>query len=310
MKKLVYKKFGGVDVLELMDAPIPALKSNTVLVKVKAAAINPVDWKMREGQLKILSGWKFPQGSGLEFSGVVEEISVGVNEFKIGDEVFGAAKSCMAEYIVADIKKIAHKPTQLTHEQASIIPIVGITAASIFTKLLTIEKGMEVLINGATGGIGMFATQMAKNSGAIVSAVVSSKGIDLVKEWGAHKVINYKETNILTSSKKYDVVIELSDKLSFNQGKSLLKDKGYFIASLPKPKEILSGLINNIFSYKKYKLVGSFANNENLKALSDEVVNSNMDLVIAKSFPLEDFREAYTEAAQGTLLGKLVLSLT
>jgi NADPH:quinone reductase-like Zn-dependent oxidoreductase len=307
MKKLVYNKFGSVDVLELIDVPTPELKSNTVLVKVKAAAINPVDWKMRKGELKILSGWKFPQGSGLEFSGVVEKIGAGVTGFKIGDEVFGAAKNCMAEYVLADVKKIAHKPATITHEQASVIPIVGVTAASIFNKLLTIEKGMEVLINGATGGIGMFATQMARNRGAIVTAVVSQKGIELAKKWGADQLINYKETDILKSSKKYDVVIELSDKLSFNQGKSLLNDKGFFVASLPNPKEILSGLIGNIFSKKKYKLVGSFANQDNLKVLVDEVVTKRMDIVIAKTFQLKDFKEAYTETAKSTLLGKVVL---
>lgn len=307
MKKLVYKKFGGVEVLELVDGPIPELKSNTILVKVKAAAINPVDWKMREGQLKILSGRKFPQGSGLEFSGVVEKLGAGVTGFEIGDEVFGAAKNCMAECVVADAKKIAHKPTAITHEQAAVIPIVGVTAAGIFNKLLTIEKGMEVLINGATGGIGMFATQMAKNRGAIVTTVVSSKGIELARKWEADYIINYKETDILLSPKKYDVVIELSDKLSFNNGKTLLKDRGFFIASLPNPKEILSGLISNIFPKKKYKLVGSFANQNNLKLLAAEVITKNMDIVIAKTFQLKDFKEAYTETAKGALLGKVVL---
>jgi NADPH:quinone reductase-like Zn-dependent oxidoreductase len=111
------------------------------------------------------------------------------------------------------------------------------------------------------------------------------------------------------SPKKYDVVIELSDKLSFNKGKSLLKDIGFFIASLPNPKEILSGLIGNIFSKKKYKLVGSIANQENLKVLATEVVTKNMDIVIAKTFLLKDFKEAYTETAKGVLLGKVVFSI-
>jgi NADPH:quinone reductase-like Zn-dependent oxidoreductase len=110
MKKLAYKKFGGVEVLEIMDVSIPEVKPNMVLVKVKAAAINPVDWKMREGQLKILSGWKFPQGSGMEFSGTIEKIGNSVTQFKVGEEVFGAAKDCMADYVTADVKKIHHKP--------------------------------------------------------------------------------------------------------------------------------------------------------------------------------------------------------
>jgi NADPH:quinone reductase-like Zn-dependent oxidoreductase len=197
----------------------------------------------------------------------------------------------------------------LTHEQASVIPIVGVTASSIFTKLLTIEKGMEVLVNGATGGIGMFATQMAKSRGAIVTTVVSSKGMDLAKKWGADHIVNYKETDILQSYKKYDVVIELSDKLPFSAGKTLLKEKGFYVASLPNPKEILSGLINNLYSKRKYKLVGSFANQANLEMLANEAKNGKLEIVIGKEYLLKDFKEAYSKTAKGEFIGKVVFSI-
>ena len=309
MKKLVYNKFGGVDVLEVIDAQLPEIKPDSILIKVKAAAINPVDWKFREGQLKLLTGRKFPQGQGLEFSGVIEKIGSDVTQFQVGDEVFGAADNSIAEYTVAKASKIWKKPSSISFEQASTIPIVGVTGLSVFEKLATnITKETEILINGATGGIGMFVTQMAKNRGAKVTAVISSKGIDLVKKWGVDHIIDYKVTNILESNNRYDVIVELSDKLSFTEGKKLLKEKGVFIASLPKPKEIITGLINNLFSKRKYKLIGSTTKQSNLEFMAKEIENTRLDIVIGKTFVLSEFKEAYTETAKGKYLGKVVFT--
>ena len=113
MKKVAYKAFGGLDVLELIDADVPAVGPRQVLVRVKAAAINPVDWKMREGQVKFLSGWRMPQGQGLEFSGVIQQAGRSVTAYAAGDQVFGAAKDCLAEFVVAEEGQIARKPAAL-----------------------------------------------------------------------------------------------------------------------------------------------------------------------------------------------------
>ena len=304
MKKVVYNQFGNVDVLEMMEAEMPAVKKGMLLIKVKAAAINPVDWKMREGQLKFMTGRKFPQGLGLEFAGIVEKVGRGVANYKVGDEVFGTANHSLAEYVVAKEKNIWRKPANVSFEQASTIPVVGECAFNVFDKLIAVKKGSEVLINGATGGIGMYVTQIAKQRGAIVTAVVSPKGIALVQKWGVDFVVNYREIDILTAGKQYGVVVELSDKLLFKQAKAIMKPTATYVASLPIPLEILSGLVNNLFSSKKYKLLGTPVKPAYMAALANDAANGAIDIVIGKAYPLTAFKEAYAETAHGKFVGQ------
>lgn len=305
MKKLIYPQFGGLDVLELADVAVPTPGGGEVLVRVKAAAINPVDWKMREGQVKFLTGWRMPQGQGVEFAGVVERIGDGVTEYAVGDEVFGEGRGCIAEFCVAKVKRVAKKPPALSFTVASIIPAVGTTAASAFDRE-RVQAGTEVLVNGATGGIGMFATQMAVRRGAHVTAVVSGKGIALAERWGAERVVNYRSTNILKEGRSYDVILELSDKLAFKAAKAILKPGGTFVASLPNPAEFIPGLLGNLVSSRKYALMGMRAKPDTLRAVALEVGTGALEVVIGETVGLEDFRDAYARAASGKLLGKSV----
>ncbi|MEN9577473.1 MAG: hypothetical protein RJA70_482 [Pseudomonadota bacterium] len=305
MKKLVYRAFGGLDVLDLAEVPVPTPGAGEVLVRVKAAAINPVDWKMREGQVKFLTGWRMPQGQGLEFAGVVERVGRGVTEYAPGDEVFGAGKDCIADVCLAKVERIAKKPAPLSFVVASTIAGVGTTAASVFDRV-SVGAGTEVLVNGATGGIGMFATQMAVRRGAHVTAVVSDKGMALAERWGAQRVVNYRSTKILDDGRPYDVILELSDKLPFKAGKAILKPGGTFVASLPNPAELIPGFLGNLVSSRKYALMGMRAKHDALQAVASEVATGSVEVVIGETIALEDFREAYARAASGKLLGKSV----
>lgn len=308
MKKVVYKAFGGLDVLELIDANIPVVGPHQVLVRVVAASINPVDWKMREGQVKFLTGWRMPQGQGLEFAGVIEQVGRDVSAYAVGDEVFGAAKDCLAEFVVAEEGKIAKKPAGVSFAVAATIPAVGTTAASLFDKV-AIGQGTAVLVNGATGGIGMFATQLAVQRGAQVTAVVSDKGVEHVKRWGVHRVVNYRQTNILELGPQFDVVVELSDKLPFKAGRQLVKPGGTYVASLPNPAEILAGLIRNLYSRKKYALMGMRARTEVLAPLASEVASGRIEVVIGRTFALSAFRDAYAQTAAGRFVGKTIFTI-
>jgi NADPH:quinone reductase-like Zn-dependent oxidoreductase len=308
MKKVVYRAFGGLDVLELIDTNVPEVGSGTVLVRVKAAAINPVDWKMREGQVKFLTGWRMPQGQGLEFSGVIERVGRSVTGYAAGDEVFGAAKDCLAEFVVAAPGKIAKKPSGVSFEAASTIAAVGTTAASLFDRV-SIGPGTEVLINGATGGIGMFVTQLAVGKGARVTAVVSEKGVGFVKRWGVHEIIDYRVTDILALGRQFDVVVELSDKLPFKTGRLLVKPGGKYVASLPNPAEILSGLVTNLYAKQKYGLMGMRARTDVLAALADDVAARRVEVVVGQTFALTAFREAYAQASAGRFVGKVVFTV-
>lgn len=308
MKKVLYRAFGGPEVLELADVAAPEPKAREVLVRVKAAAINPVDWKMREGQVKFLSGWRFPQGQGLEFAGIVERVGSGVTAYKVGDEVFGAANGCLAEMVIAMEQRIAKKPLALSFEAASTIPVVGTTAASLFRRA-AIGPGSQVLVNGATGGIGMFVTQMAVQRGAEVTAVVSQKGAALVQRWGVARVVDYREVNVVNEDHRYDVIVELSDKLPFKQAKSQLKPKGTYVASLPNPAEMLPGFLGNLVSARKYALMGMDAKTQVLSDLAAAAASGSIEIVVGQTFALSDFRLAYAKAFAGVFAGKVVVTV-
>src|SRR4051812_26145345 len=162
MKKIIYSKFGGPEVLQIAEAPIPAVQETTVLIKVKSVSINPLDWKIRNGEMKLMSGSKFPKGIGIDFSGVVEEAGTAITQYKKGDEVFGILDvfkgEALSEYIIAAEKEIALKPRNISFEQAAAMAVVGSAALQIFNTLVNLKIGTEILINGASGGIGMFAT--------------------------------------------------------------------------------------------------------------------------------------------------------
>jgi NADPH:quinone reductase-like Zn-dependent oxidoreductase len=305
VRKLIYRAFGGVEVLELGEAEVPTPRAGEVLVRVKAAALNPVDWKMREGQLKVLSGFRMPQGQGLEFSGIVERLGRGVTEYAVGDEVFGAGKDCIADYCVAKVGRTTKKPPTVSPAIAASISCVGTTAASLFDRV-SVHSGSEILINGATGGVGMFATQMAVRRGAKVTAVVSEKGAALAERWGAARVVNYRSTSVLDEGRTYDVIVDLADKISFKIAKAMLKPGGTFAVSLPKPAELVPGLLGNLVSPRKYALMGMRAKTDVLRTIANEVAAGRIEVVIGRTFALEAFREAYMELTAGKTFGKLV----
>lgn len=308
MKRVQYRAFGGPEVLELAEVAAPEPKADEVLVRVKAAAINPVDWKMREGQVKFLTGWRFPQGQGLEFAGIVDRVGSAVTAYAVGDEVFGAAQSCLAEMVLAKAERMAKKPRALSFEATATIPVVGTTAASLF-KRAPVGNGTEVLVNGASGGIGIFVTQMAVQRGAKVTAVVGKKGVALVQRWGVARVVDYRELNVADEDHRYDVIVELSDKFPFKRAKPLLKPRGIYVASLPNPGEMLAGFLGNVVSARKYALMGMNAKSEVLATVAAAAATGAIEIVVGQTFTLSDFRQAYARSAAGAFVGKVVVTM-
>jgi NADPH:quinone reductase-like Zn-dependent oxidoreductase len=167
MKAIAYQKFGNIDVLQTVEEPKPSIQSNQVLIKVKTVSVNPMDWKIRKGEMKLMSGSKFPKHTGVDFAGVVEETGSSVTNFKRGDEVFGVVKNTMkegalAEYIAVPSASVWKKPSQMSFAQAASIPIVGAAAATALEKMGDISPSTQILVNGATGGFGMFLLQLLK----------------------------------------------------------------------------------------------------------------------------------------------------
>jgi NADPH:quinone reductase-like Zn-dependent oxidoreductase len=309
MKKVIYRQYGGVDVLEMVEEAIPEVTASTVLVKVKAVSINPIDWKIRAGEMKMMSGTKFPKGVGIDFSGVVEAVGGAVGKVKKGDAVFGSVDQfkagVLAEYIVVGEGAIAIKPAAVSFEQAAAMPVVGFAALQVFDRLVPVQEGWEVLINGASGGIGMFAVQIAKKRGAVVTAVVGEGGVALAEKWGSDRVIDYRKVNILDDKRRYDAVIDLSDKLPFKQAKAIMKKRSIYVNTVPGPKQIIGSFLHNWHSKKKYRVLLSKPSPYYLDILARRA-SDGMDVAIGRTYKVDAFKEAYTEMPKGGVIGKAV----
>lgn len=300
MKKITYNRFGGTEVLQLTDAPMPA---GEIMVKVKAVAINPLDWKLWQGDMKLMSGRKFPKSVGIDFAGVVEQ---GSGKYSKGDEVFGLVSmfkdGALAEYIAVKAEDIAHKPDTITFEEAASLPVVGSAALQIVHDLLQIRPGMHVLINGAGGGIGPLAIQLAKKAGAIVTAVVGPAALDMASRLGSDVVLNYQRDNVLTGGTTYDVAIDLSGKLTYKTARTILKKNGVYVNTSPGPKE----MIGSLFSGGRYKLLL-------LKpsvAYLEKLATAGLQVFISKRYDFHDYKRAYDEVKKGGIPGKAVFVIT
>ena len=313
MKSVVYNKFGDAGVFELINSKIPEVSGNKVLVKTAFVSLNPVDWKVRKGEFKFLSGSTFPKGTGCDFSGVIVKADQG-SEFKEGDEVFGCcnafAANAMSEYIAID-KSLVHKvPTGLSLAKATSLPVVTATALLALEDIAKVKAGDKVLINGCTGGVGMIAVQLAKSKGAIVTGVCSGNSAPYATKWGVNRVIDYTKENIFqVAGEKYDVVLELSGKWTYPDALPLLADKSFFLNPTPGLNDVFIGGLRNFFSSQQVRPVFSTPNDKaTLKRVFDFVsAYPQLEVEISKSFPIEQFREAYEYAERGKFIGKVVV---
>jgi NADPH:quinone reductase-like Zn-dependent oxidoreductase len=212
-------------------------------------------------------------------------------------------------YITVFEHDIALKPEEISFAQAAALGVTGSAALQILDKLVTIGKGSEVLINGATGGIGMFLVQLIKGQGGIVTSVVSENGLALAHQWKSDFVIDYRKENVIISEKKYDVVIDLSGKMPFRIAKSIMKPSSTYVNTIPSPKEIIGSMVNNLIARKKYKVLVLKPSVSYLEAMAKEAKNG-LDIIIGESYHFASFKNAYREATQRQILGKAVILLS
>jgi NADPH:quinone reductase-like Zn-dependent oxidoreductase len=312
MKKIVYDQYGSVDVLHSVEVNKPIPDKQQILIKVKAVSINPLDWKILMGEVKLVSGKKFPKSVGCDFSGTIESIGQDIQKFKVGDDVFGVInpfkEGVLGEYILVNEKEIAKKPADLSFERAAAIPTAGQSALQILTKNVNSIKGKEILINGASAGVGMFAIQIAKSRGAIVTAVSSAKGHHLLKKWGSDYVIDYNKEEVTNLQKQFDVIIELSAKLPFRKAKKLMKPESTYITVIPSLWNFVHSFSNNIVSGKKYKILLMKSDTESLNRLANDALNG-IDIHISKNYPMSDYKEAYKTIIKEGALGKVIFDI-
>lgn len=313
MRSIIYNKYGSPEVLEVADVGKPELTGDKLLVKVKASSVNPVDYKVRRGDMKILSGKKFPKFAGADFAGVVEKAGEDVAGYKKGDEVYGFLDpmkgGSYSEYLIADPANISLKPEKFSFEQAASMPVAALTALQALNYLGNVKDGTSVLINGATGGVGSFGVQLAKALGAEVTGICSEKNKKLCKEIGADKVYDYSGEELKESGGKFDVFFDAAAKSTFAKGKKYLNSGGIYISTIPGAGVILNRLLNILPIKKKAKFIMVKSSGIDLTILTGFAMTNMIRPVIENSFVFKDIADAHRLAESSDFRGKIVVKI-
>ena len=312
MKAVFYNRYGSPDVLEIGELEKPKINDGEILVQAHASSVNPVDWKIRSGSMKIFTGKKFPKGVGGDVAGKIVEMGAKAFGFKVGNEVYGKLSgfkgNTYAEYVVAKSEDLAQKPVSLNFNEAATIPLAALTAYQALVNLGGITKSSKVLVNGCSGGVGHFALQIAKALGAEVTGICSTKNVALAKELGADKIIDYTKENVTANKEKYDIFFDAVANQSYGKIKRILNKNGRYVSTLPSVGVILNS-ITGIFSSKKARMINVKSNPQDLQQLTKWIENGKVKSVIDKIYPLEDVREAHRHSETGRVVGKLALSI-
>jgi NADPH:quinone reductase-like Zn-dependent oxidoreductase len=307
MKAIAQDRYGPPDVLELRDLAKPDPGDNAVLVRVHAAAVNALDWHYMRGDpyvARLSMGLRGPKVRirGRDFAGRVEALGRGVERFRVGDEVFGEADGAFAEYVNAPDGAVDPKPANLTFEQAAAVPLAGATALMGLRDVARVRLGQRVLINGASGGVGTFAVQIAKSLGAVVTGVCSARNADLVRSIGADHVIDYASEDFTRTGQRHDVVLDLVGNRSLTDCRRALTPEGTLVlsgggvsegGSLIGPLALFAkGMVLSRFVHQRLLQFTEQPSRENLAALRELVESGAVTPVIDRTYPLSDVPEA------------------
>lgn len=313
-------KYGSPDVLELREIDKPAPMDNQVLVRVQAASVNPIDWHILRGEpfLVRLMGFGLLKPKhrilGFDMSGQVDAVGKNVTQFKTGDEVFGARMGGFAEYMCVGQDQLVLKPTAITFEQAAAVPVAGLTALQALRDHGQLQPGQQVLINGASGGVGTFAIQIAKTLGAQVTGVCSGKNIEMVKSIGADHVIDYTKEDFWTSGKQYDLIVDNAAFYSIGKPLRALKATGIYVGvggSSSTLSTLRSLIVNPLVAKIKGRKVVSFianVNQEDLVIMKELMDTGKVVPVIDRKYPLSETPEAIRYVEKGHARGKVIIT--
>lgn len=322
MKAIVYRCYGSPDVLEFVDIEKPTPEADEVMVKVKAASVNPLDWHYMRGSpylMRIGSGLGAPENTrmGVDFAGTVEAVGKNVKRFKLGDEVFGGRTGAFGEYVtVREDRSIVHKPANMTFKQAASIPIAGITALQALRDYGKIEPGQKVLINGASGGVGTFAVQIAKSYGAEVTGVCSTRNVEMVRSLGADHVFDYKKEEYVDSGQRYDIIIDMVGNNSLSANRRVLTPEGKFVmVGGPKGNWLgpimgpIKAFMYSPFVDQEFGMMLSRFSQDDLRILADLMEGGKVTPVIDRSYALSEVPDAIRYSEEGHARGKIVIDL-
>ena len=312
MKSAQIKKYGGSEVVKInQSAPEPIISAGKVLVIVKAAGVNPADWKILEGYMQQMIQLQFPSTLGMDFSGVIKQIGEGVSiSFRQGDEVYGQASvftggsGAFAEMALANTDSIAHKPRSLSHTEAAALPLVGVSAWQALVENIGLSKDKKILIHGGAGGIGSIAVQLAKHLGTHVATTVSTNDKQFVQELGADQVIDYKVEGFEDILHDYDAVFDTIGGETYRRSFKVIKKGGVIVSMLEQPNSELMNQyrVNAIFLFTQ-------VNRERLTKLSQWVDQNNIRVNVEKTFSLDEAGKALDYQKDVHPRGKIVLAV-
>ena len=325
MKAIVYCDY-GLPNLKLEDVEKPLPNDDQILVKVRAASVNPYDWHFIEGTPKIMRlmgvGLRKPKDTrlGVDFAGTVEAVGKNVTQFKPGDEVFGGRGGAFAEYVcVRGNRAVALKPANLTFEQAGSVNIAGITALQAIRDKGKVQPGQKVLINGASGGVGTFAVQIAKSLGADVTGVCSTRNVDLVRSLGADRVIDYTKEDFAKGAERYDVILDNVPNHSLSECRRILNPKGkYVMIGGGGPNDsrwigpfgrVIKAMVLSPFISQKMGMMMADMSQKDLTILGDLMQSGKVKPVIDRRYKLSEVPAAIAYLEEGHARGKVVITV-
>ena len=322
MQAAVYTRYGPPDVVQITDVERPVPKDDKVLIKVRAASVNPYDWHFMRGTpyfVRIGAGLRKPKITrlGVDVAGQVEAVGRNVTQFKPGDHVFGSCRGAFAEYACASELALVTKPNNVTFEQAAAASVAVRTALQGLRDKGQIQPGQRVLINGAAGGVGTFAVQIAKSFGADVTGVCSTRNVDMVRSIGADRVIGYIQEDFTKSGQRYDLIFDCVGNHSLLACRRVLTPKGIYIAvGGPSGRWMIGPLARAItapvlsrFVSQKLSMVLARPSKEDLTFLHQLMKAGKVTPVIDRSYSLSEVPEAIRYLEEGHAQGKVVITL-
>ncbi|AIY77911.1 NADPH:quinone reductase [Bacillus anthracis] len=331
MKAMIIDKYGKVP-MRMAEVPTPEINEYEVLAEIHAASINPIDFKIRDGKVKMLLKYEMPLILGNDFSGVITKVGSKVTRFKVGDEIYARPRKnkigTFAEYIAIHEDDIALKPKNLSFEEAASIPLVGLTSYQALHDIMQLQKGQKILIHAGSGGVGTFAIQLAKIMGATVTTTASEAGANLVKSLGADEIINYKTEKFEDILKDYDAVFDTIGGTTLEKSFNIIKSGGNIVSVSGMPnarfgKEFGSGFFKTLlFSLASKKLTAlekkhnaqySFLfmkpSGDQLRTIANYIESGKIKPVIDRVFPFEDAQKAMEYSEAGRAKGKIIVKM-
>jgi len=323
MRAIVYDEYGPPDVLPLREIDEPEVGDSDVLVSVRAAAANPLDWFAFTGTPYIARpgfGLSKPNGKrlGADLAGVVQAVGSKVTRFQPGDAVFGTTSGSFAELVsVAEDVSLSPKPASLSHEQAAAVPVAALTALQALRDKGSVQAGQQVLVNGAAGGVGTFTVQIGKALGAVVTGVCSSRNVEMVAALGADEVVDYTREDFTQGTRRYDLMIDIAGSRPWSEVKRALRPGAtVVIVGGPKANRMLGPLghmlqmtVGSIFASQKATFFISKENTDDLVTLAGLIESGQVTPFVEQTYPLDQVSEAMTYLGTGHARGKLVITI-